>query len=47
MALLTHEVRLLEQVAGRFAAQWAVHEVIRVRSGGMTPRIVLFERLAA
>lgn len=47
MALLTHEVRLLEQVAARCAAHWAVREVIRVRSGGMTPRAVLFERLAA
>ncbi|MFN8502462.1 methyltransferase domain-containing protein [Kouleothrix sp.] len=47
MALLTHEVRLLEQVAARFAAQWGVREVLRVRSGGMAPRIVLLERLAS
>jgi SAM-dependent methyltransferase len=46
MVLLTHEVRLLERVAERFAAQWQPREVLRVRSGGMTPRVVLFERRA-
>lgn len=44
MALLTHEVRLLEQVAARYSAEWAVRAVLRVYSGGMTPRVVLFER---
>ena len=44
MALLTHEVRLLERVAAQYEAEWEVQEVIRVRSGGMTPRIVLFQR---
>jgi len=44
MALLTHEVRLLERVAARFRAQWQVLDVLRVRSGGMMPRIVVFER---
>ncbi len=46
MALLTHEVRLLEQAAGEFSDQWIVREVLRVRTGGMTPRVVLFERSA-
>jgi 23S rRNA G2445 N2-methylase RlmL len=44
MALLTHEVRLLEQAADQFAEAWQVLEVLRVRTGGMTPRVVLFER---
>lgn len=44
MALLTHEARLLQDVAASFADEWAPVEVFRVRSGGMTPRIVLFER---
>lgn len=44
MALLTHEVRLLQEVAASFEDEWAPVEVFRVRSGGMTPRIVLFER---
>ncbi len=44
MALLTHEVRLLERVATRFTTQWDVLDVLRVRSGGMTPRIVVFRR---
>jgi 23S rRNA G2445 N2-methylase RlmL len=44
MALLTHEVRLLERTAERYADEWRVREVLRVRSGGMTPRVVLFER---
>ena len=44
MALLTHEVRLLQEVAASFEDEWEPVEVFRVRSGGMTPRIVLFER---
>jgi len=44
MVLLTHEVRLLERIAARFAEQWEVLDVLRVRSGGMTPRIVVLRR---
>jgi tRNA (guanine6-N2)-methyltransferase len=47
MALLTHEVRLLERVAERFGRQWAPQEVLRVRSGGMNPRVVVFRRTSA
>jgi tRNA (guanine6-N2)-methyltransferase len=47
MVVLTHEVRLLEHVAEQYAAQWSVQEVLRVRSGGMTPRVVLFQRTSA
>jgi ubiquinone/menaquinone biosynthesis C-methylase UbiE len=47
MVLLTHEVRLLERVAARFAEQWALAELIRVRSGGMTPAVALFRRTGA
>jgi tRNA (guanine6-N2)-methyltransferase len=46
MALLTHEVRLLERVAERFAPQWRLQQVVRVRSGGMTPAVTLFRRTA-
>jgi 23S rRNA G2445 N2-methylase RlmL len=44
MVLVTHEVRLLERVAGEYARTWRVEEVLRVRSGGMTPRVYLFRR---
>jgi 23S rRNA G2445 N2-methylase RlmL len=47
MALLTHEVRLLERVATHFTAQWEVLDVLRVRSGGMTPAVTLFQRTRA
>lgn len=46
MVLLTHEVRLIERVAAEHGGQWRVEEVIRVRSGGMAPRIYLFRRSA-
>jgi ubiquinone/menaquinone biosynthesis C-methylase UbiE len=42
MVLLTHEIRLLERVAGQFTEQWQPRELIRVRSGGMTPAIASF-----
>ncbi|HEX9371224.1 MAG TPA: methyltransferase domain-containing protein [Roseiflexaceae bacterium] len=44
MVLLTHEVRLLDRVAARFARQWEPQELLRVRSGGMTPAIALYRR---
>jgi len=44
MVLLTHEVRLLERTAERFGRQWRLLEVLRVRSGGMTPAVALFRR---
>jgi SAM-dependent methyltransferase len=44
MVLLTHEVRLLERSAEKFARQWRLLELLRVRSGGMTPAIGLFRR---
>jgi tRNA (guanine6-N2)-methyltransferase len=44
MVLLTHEVRLLERVATQYAPQWRLAELIRVRSGGMTPAIALYIR---
>jgi tRNA (guanine6-N2)-methyltransferase len=47
MVLLTHEVRLLESVAERFAPQWRLLDVLRVRSGGMMPAVALFRRADA
>jgi tRNA (guanine6-N2)-methyltransferase len=44
MALLTHEVRLLERVASDYRADWELDAVVRVRSSGMTPRIYLYRR---
>lgn len=45
MVLLTHEVRLLEQVAEKFAHMWQLNAEIAVHSSGMTPRIFVFQRL--
>lgn len=44
MVLLTHEVRLLEEVARGFSSEWVVADVVPVRVGGMTPRVYLFRR---
>lgn len=44
MVLLTHEIRLLEQAAAQHAELWQLHDIIRVRSSGMTPGIFLLER---
>jgi tRNA (guanine6-N2)-methyltransferase len=44
MVLLTHEVRLLERTAERFAHQWRLLDLLRVRSGGMTPAVALLRR---
>jgi SAM-dependent methyltransferase len=45
MVLLTHEVRLLERVAAEHGSAWRLDSVLKVRSGGMTPRVYLFRRL--
>lgn len=45
LVLLTHEVRLLERVAMRHVGTWRKEEELRVRTGGMTPRVYLFRRL--
>lgn len=44
MALITHEVRLLEHVAAAQSERWRLDTTIRVRSSGMTPRVYLFRR---
>jgi tRNA (guanine6-N2)-methyltransferase len=44
MVLLTHELRLLEQTIGQFKQLWQLHQIVRVRSSGMTPGIFVFER---
>lgn len=44
MVLLTHEVRLLERMLDQYAHSWIVEDVVKVRSGGMTPRIFLLRR---
>jgi ubiquinone/menaquinone biosynthesis C-methylase UbiE len=46
MVLLTHEVRLLERVAGQYVGRWQLDEVLPVRAGGMTPRVYLFRAKA-
>lgn len=44
MALITHEIRLLEQSLATFSRQWEQTPSIRVRVGGMAPRIFLLRR---
>ncbi|HEU4326092.1 MAG TPA: methyltransferase domain-containing protein [Roseiflexaceae bacterium] len=46
MALITHEIRLLEQSLGNYSRQWEQGPSIRVRVGGMAPRIFLLRRRA-
>ncbi|HEU5090225.1 MAG TPA: methyltransferase domain-containing protein, partial [Roseiflexaceae bacterium] len=46
MVLLTHELRLLERSLADVAEYWQVENVVRVRSGGMTPGIFVLRRLA-
>jgi ubiquinone/menaquinone biosynthesis C-methylase UbiE len=46
MVLITHEVRLLERAAAPLMASWRLDELIRVRVGGMAPRIFRFTRTA-
>ncbi len=44
MVLLTHEVRLLESVARDYEQEWRMEQVLRVRSGGMAPRVYVLRR---
>ncbi len=47
MCLLTHEVRLIERVFAQHASVWTLSTVVRVRTGGMMPRIYLAQRTMA
>ncbi|MFQ3633820.1 methyltransferase domain-containing protein [Roseiflexus sp.] len=47
MCLLTHEVRLIERVFEQHADAWTLTNVVRVRTGGMTPRVYLALRTTA
>jgi 23S rRNA G2445 N2-methylase RlmL len=44
MVLLTHEMRLLERAQERAPELWELAEVVRVRSGGLTPGVLVFRR---
>ncbi|NOK59559.1 MAG: methyltransferase domain-containing protein [Chloroflexi bacterium AL-W] len=44
MALITHEVRLLEQIAATYQDFWHLEQVLRVRVSGMTPRCYFLRR---
>jgi SAM-dependent methyltransferase len=44
MVLLTHEIRLLEQALQPQWRAWEQLDLVRVRSGGMTPGIFVLER---
>lgn len=46
MCLLTHEVRLIERVFTECATLWRLIHIVRVRTGGMAPRIYLAQRTA-
>jgi SAM-dependent methyltransferase len=45
LVLLTHEVRLLERVALHYVNAWRKGEELRVRTGGMAPRVYMFSRI--
>ena len=45
MVIITHEVRLLEQIAARYQDFWHLEQVLRIHVSGMTPRCYLFQRL--
>jgi 23S rRNA G2445 N2-methylase RlmL len=45
MVLITHEVRLLESIAADASAGWNIVDRLRVRTGGMTPRIYLLRQV--
>ncbi len=47
MCLLTHEVRLIERVFAGCADVWTPVEIVKVRTGGMTPRIYLMRRTSS
>lgn len=44
LALITHEIRLLEQAAAQVADSWHFERTVAVYSGGMTPRIFVWTR---
>jgi predicted nicotinamide N-methyase len=44
MALLTHELRLLERAMTTVQGAWEHLQTVRVRSGGMTPGIFVYQR---
>jgi predicted RNA methylase len=44
MALITHEIRLLEQALRQTGGAWREETSVRVRVGGMTPQIALLRR---
>jgi len=47
MCLLTHEVRLIERVFASCTDVWTPVEIVKVRTGGMTPRIYLMRRTSS
>lgn len=44
LAFVSHELRLLEQAAAEFAADWQPEQAVRVRSGGMMPGVYVWRR---
>jgi 23S rRNA G2445 N2-methylase RlmL len=45
MALISHEIRLLEHTIDAFSSQWQVQQRIRVRTGGYMPGIYVLRRV--
>lgn len=43
-ALITHEIRLMEQTLANYAQMWSVKQTVRVFQGGLHPRIYVLER---
>ena len=44
LALISHELRLLEQAAVPFAADWQIDQIVRVRTSGMTPGMYVWRK---
>jgi 23S rRNA G2445 N2-methylase RlmL len=44
-ALITHEVRLMEQLLAQPAFSWRVGQVLRVELGGLFPRVFVLEKV--
>ncbi|MGQ9550460.1 MAG: methyltransferase domain-containing protein [Roseiflexus sp.] len=44
MCLLTHEVRLIERIFTHYTDVWTPVEIVKVRTGGMMPRVYLMQR---
>jgi hypothetical protein len=42
--LITHEVRLMEQLLASAPDTWAVEDVLRVELGGLHPRIFVLRK---